>query len=227
MKLPSIIVAMAISSIPLFAEGPFNGLVVDATGAPVNKARIWVTDKEAYATTDKRGRFGLSDVDATDTLHLKIKKEIYRIPVDGRKAIKITIIEPGVQKAEEEPALADLGYGYVKRRERVAATNGISGERLRATGANDIMSALRGIVPGLNVSTSPRGGTTTTLRGEHSLNSSNEPLYVVDGVIVPSLDHFNIYDVEMVEVLKDAPIYGSRGANGAILVTTVRASGKR
>lgn len=217
-------ITLAMSAINAFGdELPFNGLIVDGQGNPVNKAKIWVTDEGSYASSDKQGRFGLSEVNPTDTLNVKIKKNKYRIAVDGRKSIKITVIDTGVKEISEEPELMDLGYGYVKRRERINASSGISGARLRATGASDILSALRGLVPGLNVSGNSRSGDRgVTIRGIHSINSSNEPLYVVDDLVVSTLDGINIHDVERVEVLKDAPIYGSRGANGAILVTTKR-----
>lgn len=204
-------------------EIPFNGLIVDGHGNPVNKAKIWITDEGSYASTDKHGRFGLSEVSPTDTLNIKIKKEVYRIAVNGRKSIKITVIDTGIKSVNEEPEIMDMGYGYVKRRERVNASSGISGARLRATGQSDILKALSGLVPGLNVRGSARGGDqSVTIRGIHSINSSNEPLYIVDELPVSTLDGINIYDVERVEVLKDAPIYGSRGANGAIIVTTKR-----
>lgn len=206
-------------------EIPFNGLIVDGQGNPVNKAKIWITDEASYASTDKRGRFGLSEVNPGDTLNVKIKKNVFRIAVDGRKSIKITVIETGIKSVNEEPEIMDLGYGYVSRRERITASSGISGARLRATGQSDILSALRGLVPGLNVSGSGRpggGDNSVTIRGVHSINSSNEPLYIVDELPVTTLEGVNIHDVERVEVLKDAPIYGSRGANGAIIVTTKR-----
>lgn len=204
-------------------EIPFNGLIVDAGGKPVSKVRVWVKDEGSYATSDKQGRFGLSEVNPTDTLNLKIKKKVYRIAVDGRKSMKITVIDAGIKEVNEEPEIMDLGYGYVKRRERINASSGITGARLRATGQSNILDALRGLVPGLNISGSSRNGDqSVTIRGIHSINSSNEPLYVVDDLPVSSLDGISLYDVERVEVLKDAPIYGSRGANGAIIVTTKR-----
>lgn len=217
-------VALAIAAtFSAHAEGPFNGLIVDGHGEPVSKAKIWVSDPAAFASSDKQGRFGLSEVQPDDTLNVKVKKEVYRIAIDGRKSIKITIVETGVKETSEEPEIADLGYGYVKRRERVTASSGITGAQLRATGASSIMEALRGLVPGLTRSGNPRGGDqSASIRGTHSFTASSEPLYVVDGTIVQSLDTYNLYDVELVEVLKDAPIYGSRGANGAILVTTSR-----
>lgn len=223
MRPVTIIIMLIASAIAMQAEAQFNGLVVDGTGRPVRKAKIWVKDPAQYASTDKEGKFGLSEVAPDDTLNVKIKKETYRIPVNGRKAVKITVIGTEVKEVKEEPALADLGYGYVKRRERINASSGITGARLVATGATDILSALSGLVPGLNVRGSARGGDrSATIRGIHSFQSSSEPLYVVDGIVTASLDNISLYDVEMVEVLKDAPIYGSRGANGAILVTTKR-----
>lgn len=69
-------------------EIPFNGLIVDGQGNPVNKAKIWITDEASYASTDKRGRFGLSEVNPGDTLNVKIKKNVFRIAVDGRKQLK-------------------------------------------------------------------------------------------------------------------------------------------
>ncbi|TFU91957.1 hypothetical protein E4T81_13515 [Barnesiella sp. WM24] len=224
MKYIACFLTLALSSLAVYGEDhPFNGLIVDGFGNPVKNARVWVSDEACYATSDKLGRFGLSDINPTDTLSLRIKKELYRIAVDGRKSIKITVIDTGVREVSEEPEIMELGYGYVKRRERINASSGITGARLRATGASDILTALRGLVPGLNIGGSPRNNDrSVTIRGIHSINSSNEPLYIVDDLPVSTLDGINLYDVERVEVLKDAPIYGSRGANGAIIVITKR-----
>lgn len=119
----------------------------------------------------------------------------------------------------EDDELVNLGYGYVKRREHTGVSSGISGDRLRQTGQRDILKALSGLVAGLNI-TQVNGETDVNIRGQKSLVMSNTPLFIVDGTQVSSLDFVSVYDVESVEVLKDASIYGSRGANGAILVTT-------
>ncbi len=116
--------------------------------------------------------------------------------------------------------LENLGYGYVDRRESVSSSTGISGEVLRRTGRVNLIDALQGLVPGLMITTTPMGQPTVIIRGINSINCSTEPIYIVDGAEVSSLDFVNVYDVESVEVMKDAYIYGSRGANGAILVTT-------
>lgn len=202
---------------------PFNGLIVDGTGKPVKGVKVWVVSESNHSTSDKKGRFGFSSVEENDTIKLKVKKDIYRIPVAGRKSIKITLIDEQPKEYTEEPELVDLGYGYIKRRERLSATSGITGAQLRASGASDILKALSGLVPGLNVASGPRGNadaSNTTIRGKSSLVSSTTPLFIVDGVIVDSFDGISIMSVDRVEVMKDGSIYGSRGASGVISVTT-------
>lgn len=210
-----------------YAAEPFNGLLLDRELKPKKGVKIYVKDPRRYATSDKKGRFGLTDVEPDDTLTLVLsKKEKIRIPVEGRRGIKIVLAgDKGVQ-AENDEELANTGFGYVKRREYTGVSSGISGDRLRSTGSRDIMSALKGLVPGLNV-TGSTGDYSVNIRGTKSLMSSSEPLYVVDGVVVSSLDFISIYDVDHVEVIKDGSQYGSRGANGAIVVTTKTGTGNK
>lgn len=202
------------------AEVPFNGLILDNELKPKKGVKVYVKDPKRYAATDKKGRFGLTDVMPDDTLHLVVsKKETVKVPVAGCKAIKIVLINENRFKAEDDEEMANTGFGFVKRREFTGVSSGISGDRLRSTGRRDVISALKGLVPGLNV-TGPAGDQSVNIRGVNSLTSPTEPLYVVDGLVVSSLDFLNIYDVDHVEVIKDGSQYGSRGANGAIVVTT-------
>ncbi len=208
-------------------EVPFNGLVLDREFKPKKGVKIYVKDPKRYTMTDKKGRFGLTDVQPDDTLTLEFsKKEKIRIPVDGARGIKIVLAGDGTAKGEADEELANTGYGYVKRREFTGVSSGISGDRLRATGARDILSGLKGLVPGLNVS-GAGGDESVNIRGIKSFMSSSTPLYVVDGVVVSSLDYISIYDVDHVEVIKDGAQYGSRGANGAIVATTNTGPGKK
>ena len=114
-----------------------------------------------------------------------------------------------------------IGYGFVKRRESCSATTGIPGEVLVRTGRTNVLEAMQGLVPGLTVSNGR-----AIIRGIATINSVTDPLYIVDGVEVQSLSFVSVYDVDRVEVLKDANIYGAKGANGAILVTTKRGAKK-
>ncbi len=208
-------------------EVPFNGLVLDRELKPKKGVKIYVKDSKRYTTSDKKGRFGLTDVQPDDTLTLLLsKKEKILIPVDGARGIKIVLAGDGTAKGEDDEELANTGFGYVKRREFTGVSSGISGDRLRATGARDILSALKGLVPGLNVTGSP-GNESVNIRGKKSLMLPSTPLYVVDGIVVSSFDFLSIYDVDNVEVIKDGSQYGSRGANGAIVVTTKKGPVKK
>ncbi|MDE6417684.1 MAG: TonB-dependent receptor plug domain-containing protein, partial [Duncaniella sp.] len=147
------------------------------------------------------------------------KKQIIRIPVDGRKSMKIILDLNGNPTATQDDELVNTGYGYVKRREFTGSSNGISGETLRRSSQTNLLEALSGMVAGLTISRQ-NGRLVPYIRGQRSLLLSNEPLYIVDGSEVENLDFLNVYDVDHVEVLKDASRYGAKGANGAILVTT-------
>lgn len=202
---------------------PFNGLVVDLTGKPLKNVKIWVKEPHRYAKSNKQGQFGLTNVAPTDTLHIKFKGEHYDIPVDGRKSMRIRLADQW--NAEQDDELVELGYGYVKKRESTSPTNGISGEELVRTGETFLLQALRGKVPGMKVSSNGMNdGGIAQIRGVGSINQSTEPLYIVDGVRVSSLDYLNVHDVDHVQILKDGSMYGSSGANGVILVTTKHGS---
>lgn len=219
-RLIAAIVAMIGSIASTFAEVPFNGIILDGEMNPKKGVKIYVKDPKRYAKSDKQGRFGLTDVQPDDTLTLVLpKKEMVRIPVNGCKGIKIVLAGDNNAKAENDQEIADLGYGFVKRREHTGVSSGVSGDKLRATGHRDILGALKGMVPGLNI-TGSLGEYKVVIRGKKTFNMSDDPLYLVDGVVMSSLDFVSIDEVDHVEVLKEASQYGSRGANGAILVTT-------
>lgn len=199
---------------------PFNGLILDAALKPVNKVKVYINDPNYFARSDKQGRFGLTNILPNDTLTFDFgKKRIIRIPVDGRKSMKIILDLEGNPTATQDDELVNTGYGYVKRREYTGVSNGISGETLRRSGQTRLLEALSGMVPGLTISRQ-NGRLVPNIRGTHSLLLSNEPLYIVDGSEVDNLDFLNVYDVDHVEIMKDASRYGAKGANGAILVTT-------
>ncbi len=215
---------IALPSLCLSEDQPFNGLLLDASGMPIKNAKIYVTSPDRYAKTDKKGKFGLTNVQSTDTLKIKIKKRKspYLIPAEGSKGLKIYLADQGTYQISPDEEMASIGYGWVKRREYTGSSAGISGDDLRRTGKHDILSALQGKVAGMNITGSgtPWSENQVTIRGQKSIYLSSTPLFVVDGIVVDNFDGVSIYDVDRVEVLKEAPIYGSRGANGAILVFT-------
>lgn len=202
---------------------PFNGILQDANGKGVKNARVWTRSARDYCLSDKQGKFGLTNVSATDTLHVKVKKTELLVPVNGKKSIIIKMGNDKVQ-AEEDMQLVDIGFGFVSRREHTGVSNYISGEELRRSGFQDVLSALQGRIPGLNITgTSGLGGANqdVSMRGERSIMASQKPLFLIDGVTVPSFEGMNLNDVDYVEVMKEASAYGSDGGNGAIVVHTM------
>lgn len=192
---------------------PFNGIVEDVVGTPIKGAKIWVVSPMYSTTSDKHGKFGLTNVLPTDTIHVKYQKKVFEIPVDTLKSIRVRIADELIVKEEEE--LVNTGFGFVKRRESCSATSGIPGEVLVRTGRTNILEAMQGLVPGLSVLNGR-----VTIRSVGTINGDPTPLFLVDNVEVSSLDFVNIYTVDRVDVLKDANMYGAKGGNGAILVTT-------
>jgi len=204
---------------------PFNGTISDLMGKPIKGARIYISENRV-ARSNKKGRFGLTNVAPNDTIHVYYKKTTYDIPVNGRKSLRIRL---GDQlEAQEDEELVAWGYGFVKKRESLEISSGISGEDLLKSGYSSLTLALQGRIPGLNVTQGSRPGEEAQLniRGINSFYADQTPLFVVDGMIVESLDFVSLYDVERVEVLKEASIYGSRGANGAIIVITKKGNSK-
>lgn len=199
---------------------PFNGLVVDLLGNPVCGVKVYTIDRHYYTVSDRKGRFGLTNVLPSDTIHLVYKRVNYVVPVGNMKSAQIALGDQYDLQATESEELLNMGYSYVKRREMVGSSAVLSGEVLRRRGYTDILQALQGLVPGVIIQTNQQGQSEVCLRGVNTITGSTTPLFIVDDLVVPSFEMVSIYDVVSVEVMRDAFIYGSRGANGAILVRT-------
>ncbi|MCI6549262.1 MAG: TonB-dependent receptor plug domain-containing protein [Prevotella sp.] len=222
-KILCLFVAILSASAMAQDDVPFNGILSDLAGKPIRRAHVWVRTPRDYAMTDGEGRFGLTNVRPTDTLNIDIKKRRYRIPVAGRRSMRLQLADETNFKAEEDSLLTDIGFGFVNRREYTGTSNYISGEELRRSGFNDVLSALQGRVPGLNVvGTSGRGGESqqVSMRGTRSIMADQTPLYMVDRTVVHDFSGINLNDIDYVQILKEASVYGSKGANGAIIVHT-------
>lgn len=199
------------------AEVPFNGLVETLSGEGVARMSVQVKGTEKRTSTDRDGRFGLIDVPADAVLVLSHRGETWEVPLDGRRSIHVVLSEQGVAKAEESEDLISLGFAFVKRREYNYSSDVITGEELRRSGQSDLESALLGRVAGL-----VRVNGELSIRGITTSGGDVRPLYLVDGVETMSLEQVNIDDVESVSVIKDASMYGARGAGGVISVKTHR-----
>ena len=146
-----------------------------------------------------------------------------RVPVQGRSRIDIVLEED----AEQLEATVVVGYGTARRTDVTGSIASVTGESLREIPANDITYALQGRIAGVEFAQSssrPGESMRIRIRGERSLNASNDPLIVLDGIpFSGSLSDISTNDIKSIDVLKDAAstaIYGSRGANGVIMITT-------
>ena len=140
---------------------------------------------------------------------------------EAREAMHVRL-QPESQDLEE---LVVIGYGAVKKKDLTGAISSVNAEELRTVTSTTIAESLQGRVPGLQVKTSGEPGQTAKiyLRGISSMFSDTDPLYVIDGVPTKETRDFNPDDIESIQVLKDASaaaIYGSRAANGVIIITT-------
>lgn len=221
-------------SLSAYASEPFNGRIIDFAGKPVRKAKIYVKNPKNYAKSDKEGRFGLTDVQPNDTLHVVIGRKTHKIPVDGAKGISIKI-EKEQFFSEEDFELVNMGMGYVRKREYLAPRSGVTHEQLVATGETDLIPALRGLMPGIFVATRTYKDADdrvfayqqVNIRNATSNLASTAPLWVVDGSETTTPPPLTVMEVESVEVLKDGAGYGTRGANGVIIVRLREGAGLR
>lgn len=142
--------------------------------------------------------------------------------VAGRTTIDVVLTED-LQNLDE---VVVIGYGTMRRKDLTGAVASVKGEDLVANPVSNVTQALQGRLPGVNVVSQdgrPGASISVRVRGGGSITQSNEPLYVVDGFPVSNLDNIAASEIESIDVLKDAAstaIYGARGANGVILVTT-------
>ena len=201
----------------LLADEPFNGRIVTSEGKGV-RARIKVVGSDKQTTSDGKGRFGLTDVKDDDILEIVIKRETLRIAIEGRRSIDI-VWSGDTQEftAEESEELMNYGFGYVKRRESTDYSSGISGDRLRATGAKGLLEAIQMCYPGLRYINGE-----LCLGTQNSINGSSAVLILCDGMET-RLEMINLYDVKSVEIIKGSNMYGFRGVNGVVLITTMTA----
>jgi hypothetical protein len=199
------------------AQQPFNGRITTPEGKGV-RARIYVKDRDKQTVSDGKGRFGLTDIEADDVLRIVIKRTTLEVALEGRRSIDIVWSwESNNYEAKESEELMNYGFGYVKRRESVDYSSGISGDRLRATGAKSVVEAIQMCYPGLRYINGE-----LCLLTQNSINSSSAVLILVDGNET-NPEMINLYDVKSVEIIKGSNMYGFRGSNGVVLITTMSA----
>ena len=203
-----------------------TGVVVDGTGEPVIGANVVVKGTTNGTITDFDGNYTIEGVPADGVLVFSyIGYLSQEIPVGNQSMIKVTLKED-TQTLDE---VVVVGYGTMKKSDVTGSISTAKGDDLVKNQSFSALDNLRGKVSGVNIfSNSSQPGAYSNrvvIRGIATINSSSNPLYVVDGVVMENFDLVNPNDIESMEVLKDASaaaIYGARGANGVIMVTTKR-----
>jgi TonB-linked SusC/RagA family outer membrane protein len=207
-----------------------HGRVVNAQNDPVAGAAVAVKGGTTGTRTDANGEFTLSVPSPTTTLTVSaLGFSVAELPLAGRTEVVITLSPSAVQLDQ----LVVVGYGTQKKSDVTGSVASISPERLEDTPNTSVLQALEGAVPGVSIRTTGAGAepnTSLLVRGRHSITASNSPLVILDGIPYNgSLSEINQSDVASIDILKDASaaaIYGSRGSNGVILITSKRGSGK-
>ena len=225
---------MFFSNIPVsYAQSPDKitvaGCVKDAAGDFLIGATVQVKGISGGTITDIDGNYILKDVPRTATLVFSyVGMQNKEVPVNGKSTINVTLLDDALQLEQ----VVVIGYGSVKKSDVTGSVTSVKTEALKEIPANSVEGLLQGRAAGLQVinsSQDPGAGATVRIRGGSSLRGSNAPLVVVDGFLLGDAgDLKQIYpsDIVNMEILKDASasaIYGSRGANGVIMITTKRA----
>lgn len=201
-----------------------TGTVSDAQGEPIIGATVMEKGTTNGIITDVDGNFTLN-VSPNQNLQISyVGYQTQEVAIGTDRVFKITL--------KEDTELLDevvvVGYGSMKKSDLTGAIASVKAETITAGGLNSAVGALQGNVAGVNImrsNTKPGGGYDIKIRGLSSISKSNAPLIVVDGVPGADLENINPDDIDKMDILKDASataIYGSRGANGVIIVSTKR-----
>ena len=199
-----------------------KGTVKDANGEAVIGATVQEQGTKNVAVTDLDGNFSIKLTGGQQLQFSYIGMKTQTVDAKGKSVVNVTL-------EDEATALEDLvviGYGSVRRKDLTGSVATVNSEALTAVPVASVSEALTGKMAGVNITTtegSPDADVKIRVRGGGSITQSNDPLLIVDGFPVESISDIPATDIEDITVLKDASstaIYGSRGANGVILVTT-------
>lgn len=213
------------------APPPARGRVTDASGAPLAGINILIKGTGTGTTTDANGNFEINTEPGSTLVISGVGYETAEIRWTGSASLAVTL-QISENKLDE---VVVIGYGTERKIDLTGAVGSVNAERLEKRPVTNIDQALSGAITGVDVSTNsgkPGGSPQIRVRGTTSVSNTNDPLYVVDGIMlnmerilggVHPINSIDPNNIQSIEVLKDASataIYGARGANGVILITT-------
>ena len=203
---------------------PITGKVTDENGGPLEGATVLEKGTKNSTLTNGGGEFQLNVRSGNAKLIISfVGQDPQEIAVDNKASLIVSLKRSNDNLSD----VVVIGYGTVKRADVTGAVAGINQKDIRSRPVDNALQAMQGKVAGVDVGSNERPGTlpTINIRGVRSLAASNTPLFVVDGIPLFSggIDNINPGDIESIDILKDASataIYGSRGANGVVIVTS-------
>ncbi|MGM0375357.1 MAG: SusC/RagA family TonB-linked outer membrane protein [Bacteroidota bacterium] len=204
------------------AQHDVAGVVTDPLDEPVPGVTVVEKGTNNGVITDMDGAYSIEVAGGDAVLVFSfVGMQTLEIPVEDQQRIDVTM-EAATHGLDE---VVVIGYGEQRRALVTGANVNVNGERISERNTTTPMEALQGTTPGVNITRNhgaPGAGTSVNIRGIGTIGDSS-PLYIVDGVAMSDIDYLNASDIESIDVLKDAAsaaIYGSRAANGVVLVTT-------
>lgn len=216
-------VVVAASSV--LAQNTLNvkGTVTDTKGEPLIGVNVRVKGTAQGVATDLDGKFSITGVARNASLEFSyVGMQSQTVALNGQSTLKVVLKDDANQLAD----VVVVGYGVVKKADLAGSVSVVDNKSFKDQPITQVSQALQGRVSGVHVESSgaPGGSVKIRVRGSNSINKSNDPLYVIDGVVRESgLDGINSEDIQSMQVLKDASstaIYGARGSNGVVLITT-------
>jgi len=213
------------TGVQLFAQ-KITGVVVDDSNTPIPGVTIVLKGTTTGTITSIDGNYSINANDVQkDVLTFSfVGFETKEVKIGGQKVINVQL---KVSSLEVEEVVA-IGYGTIKKRDLTGSVSSVKADVISKTASSNAMQSMQGRVPGLDIQQSSGqagAGLNINLRGSRSITATNSPLIMVDGVDYGSTLDINPSDIESMEVLKDASstaIYGTKGANGVIIITTKR-----
>ncbi|MGM9475058.1 SusC/RagA family TonB-linked outer membrane protein [Pedobacter sp. GSP4] len=217
------------------AQNTVRGKIIDETGTPIPGATIENKTTGTKVAASDAGQFSIA-AKVKDVLEISVISYTKQTIIIANSNDLTITLQSENKKLDE---VVVVGYGTSKKSDLTGAVGTVKGDVLQERPASSLNQGLSGRITGVNVSSNsgrPGGRANIRIRGASSISVSNNPLYVIDGVILNTvdlrngstpIDYINSNDIASIEVLKDASstaIYGARGANGVILVTTKRGS---
>jgi len=244
MKKLALLLLALVAGTQLFAQTVLHGTVLDGAmgNEPMVGATVIIEGTSTGTITDMNGKFELTIPRGSKQIVVStVGYESQHVNVAGKTSVKVVMQED--RKVMDEVVV--VGYGTMRKRDLSGAMAQVKSEDLMKGGATDLAHGLQGKVAGVQIQQSdgaPGGGMSIVVRGANSFSTSSQPLYIVDGVPFETgsaagngvtsseqssnpLASINPHDIESIDILKDASataIYGSRGANGVVIITTKR-----